>query len=201
MTFCDSSNDDLSVCEIQDPARDVGFVRIGRYRKEFLYPSIYISIQSSSFLGGFTDKGSEYQKTYLIPKYLRTNWLKAKSICKSFDLDLASFETLEEAENFLFIAKNNPFVHELWAIHLLVDGMTSTVNTSIDWYWTSSGNKVSYPLPWQKGAPDFLGGVEYCLAFSANEPSTIGFNDFSCDSSVSPFVCQRIDYFVPARSN
>ena len=51
VTFCDSSNDDLSVCEIQDPARDVGFVRIGRYRKEFLYPSIYISIQSGSKAG------------------------------------------------------------------------------------------------------------------------------------------------------
>jgi hypothetical protein len=30
----DSSNNESSFCEAQDPARDVAFVRIGRYRKE-----------------------------------------------------------------------------------------------------------------------------------------------------------------------
>ena len=134
-------------------------------------------------------------------KYLRTNWLKAKSICKSFDLELASFETLAEAENFINIAKNHPFVISYGGNHMLVDGMTDTPNTKTEWFWTKTGTKVSYSLPWQKGEPNFLNEGEYCLAISAHEPSTLGFNDIPCQLGLIAFVCQRIDYFVPVRIN
>jgi len=49
VTFGDSSNYESSVCEAQDPARDVAFVRIGRYRKK-LNPTRHNSIKMSFFL-------------------------------------------------------------------------------------------------------------------------------------------------------
>jgi len=79
--------------------------------------------------------------------------------------------------------------------------MTPSGNTSIDWYWTNTGTKVSYSIPWQNGGPDFFNGIEYCLSFTGNEPSHVGFNDHPCFGLLTPFVCQRIDYFVPARAN
>ena len=48
VVFGDNSNDESSVCQAQDPARDVAFVRIGRYRKES-YPSRHNSIKISYF--------------------------------------------------------------------------------------------------------------------------------------------------------
>jgi len=198
VVFGDSSNYESSNCENRDPARDVAFVRIGRYRKK-AYPSRHNSIKISSFLGGFTDKGSEYQKTYLLSKYLRTNWFDAKLVCKSFDLELASFETLTEVEYFINIVKNHPFVISYGGYHMLVDGITNTPNSTTDWYWTNSGTKVSFALPWQRGEPNYLNEGEYCLALSAHEPSTLGFNDFPCQIGLRAFVCQRIDFFVPVQ--
>ncbi|CAG9807028.1 unnamed protein product [Chironomus riparius] len=184
--FCDNSIEremrESSICENNDPVRDVAFVRIGRYN-------------------GYTDKGSEYQKTYLVSRYAKTTWMNAKTYCKSFDLDLVSFETLTEVYNFIDMAKENSFVKSLGGVHMLVDGMTPTPNTTTEWYWTNTGTKVSFTLPWQEGEPNFLNNGEYCLALSAHEVSTLGFNDFPCDVGLSPFVCQRADFYVPLRAN
>ena len=145
-------------------------------------------------LGGFTDNGSEFQKTYLASRYAKSSWFKAKSICKSFDLELVSFETLNEAQVFLDICKNNEFIKSLGSPYIHVDGMTQTPHSPTEWYWTNSGRKVSFRIPWQNGQPDF-DGDEYCLSVVANE----GFNDLPCETYIGSFICQRLDYFSQAR--
>ena len=100
------------------------------------------------------------------------------------------------------MSKNNPFVYALWAVYICVDGMTDTSSTTTEWYWTNSGRKISYAIPWQSESPQIPEGTQYCLTFTANEPSSIGFVGIQCE--IIPkwhFVCQRVDYFIPARVN
>jgi hypothetical protein len=105
-------------------------------------------------------------------------------------MELVSFETLTEVNAFMSMSKRN----ESSTAHIWyhIDGMTLTPFSPTDWYWTNSGNKVSFLMPWAYNQPDFYGGTEYCLSIFPNE----GFNDIPCDSSVESFFCQRLDYFL-----
>ena len=154
------------------------------------------------YLGGFTDNGAEYHKTYLASRYAKANWIDAKTICNSFDLELASFETLPEATSFLGMCLKNDFILSYGESYFHIDGMTQTPNSTTEWYWTNSGRKISFPIPWQPKQPDLFGGVEYCLSFMAFRYYNVpGFNDIGCKSVMMPFVCQRLDYVIPVRIN
>ena len=96
------------------------------------------------------------------------------------------------------MCENNAFMRSYGDTYIHVDGMTNTPRSSTDWYWTNSGRKINFPIPWQRVQPDFFLN-EYCLSFmSYNVP---GFNDLPCETYIAPFVCQRLDYFVPVRAN
>jgi len=124
-------------------------------------------------------------------------------ICNSFDFELASFETLAEATSFLNMCINNDFIQSYGLIHIHVDGMTLIPNSTTEWYWTNSGKKISFSIPWQPGEPDFYGGDEYCFSFIAFRylSNFLGFNVLNCKGYTAPFMCQRLDYFVPVRIN
>jgi hypothetical protein len=184
--FCQNPDEEQfvksSICEKNGPVRDVAFERIGRYR-------------------GFTENGAEYQKTYLASRYAIANWFEAKAICKSFDLELASFETLAEANFFLNLCYDNDFIQSYGLTHIHIDGMTQTPNSTTEWYWTNSGKKISFSIPWHPGQPDFFGD-EYCFSFMASPlANVLGFNDMRCNDYIAPFVCQRIDFSIPVRLN
>ena len=85
-----------------------------------------------TFLDGFANNGSEYQKTFLKFKYAGLNWFNAKATCISFGLDLASFETLPEAQAFIKMAIENDFIKSNGITHLIIDGMANTPKSTTD---------------------------------------------------------------------
>lgn len=95
------------------------------------------------------------------------------------------------------MSKEHEFMKSFGDPYFICDGMTSLPHSPTDWYWTNSGNKVSFFIPWQNGQPDFGGEAEYCLSFMIND----GFNDINCQNHIAPFVCQRLDYFAQIREN
>lgn len=127
-------------------------------------------------------------------RYALADWYQGKIICKSFGLELVSLETLTEAEYFYNLCHNND-VTVGW---IFIDGMTLTPKSSTDWYWTNSGKKISYPIPWFPGQPDNYNEDEQCLTISH---TNFLFNDQVCQNYPSLFVCQRIDYFISRSSN
>ena len=74
--------------------------------------------------------------------------------------------------------------------------MTLTPRSPTDWYWTKNGEKISFPIPWQPDEPNFDYNEEFCLSVWIQNVRVIGFNDGRCLSSLWPYICQRIDYFV-----
>ncbi|KAL7036617.1 hypothetical protein ACKWTF_008874 [Chironomus riparius] len=157
---------------------DVVFANMGTYR-------------------GFTTDGSEYQKSYFVSRWFGENWTGARSFCSSFNLQLVSLQTLQEALAFLYLADTHPYFKKYTACSMFyIDGMTSIMKSTTEWYWADSGNKISYPMPWLSGQPDNANGDERCLAFRRNTPTqNYRFVDNTC-SGGPHFVCQRIDFFI-----
>ena len=136
-------------------------------------------------IGGRTYKDVGYTKTYYYSKLFKVNWVEAKAICKAFDLELATFETSEEAKNFLNITAN--FEHH----YVLVDGIALTQESPTDWYWTNSGKKIPYDIEWADGEPNYYEAEERCLSIGiGNKKKYLGFNDYQCWSDTIPFICE-----------
>lgn len=103
---------------------------------------------------------------------------------------MVSFETLEEARSFLSMVDNNSVLRKMSKVWLWIDAITLTVKSTTDWYWTKTGNIISFPLDWYKGQPS--GSGQYCLSISKRSATTkFGFNDLQCYDSYN-IVCQRI---------
>lgn len=147
--------------------------------------------------GGFLSKGSEYQKSYFFTRHFKASWVEARSFCHSYGLEFLSLDTLEEARTLQSFSDNNSNLRTSTSVWLYIDGVSMSVNSLTDWYWTKSGDKISYTIPWHPGTPNNAASNEYCLTFGkASINQKFGFDDAKCDSST--FVaCQRVDFFVP----
>jgi hypothetical protein len=160
---------------------------------------IFFKIISNS-TGGFTNDGAEYQKTFFIPRYSTAHWAESKGICKSHGFELATFETLQEAQALLTMTENHSFVKPINGIWFWVNGITLLPKTATSWYWADTGNKISFPIPWISGQPSNT--EQYCLGIG--KPSLnvkFGFvNGFCSGHGFLYFVCQRTDLFVDNRS-
>ncbi|CAG9809164.1 unnamed protein product [Chironomus riparius] len=155
------------------PSYDAAFAEIGRY------------------YGQVNDW--KYRKVYFISKYFKSSWAEAKAICRSFDLELATFENLVEFTNFQKILKAaNPFPPNIDMVH--VDGMTPNTGSTTDWYWTNSGVKIPYTLQWNPGQPDNAGGQEACLTIR-KYGGDYAFNDYFCSERTTYFICQKTELF------
>jgi len=145
-----------------------------------------------------TENGSEYQKSYYFPIHFRTSWGNAKGICSSFGLELATMETRAEADSFLEIVEYHQTIKSFGIVWILIDGITSVPRSTTEWYWTKTGNKISFTLPWGPGQPDFDRNRELCLSVGkGNLNHKFGFNDLPCWDTVTPFICQKIDFMMP----
>jgi hypothetical protein len=134
-------------------------------------------------------------------RYDTADWFGAKALCKSFGLELATFETLTEAETFIQMAKEFYLIKGNAHPYVIIDGMTLTPLSTTDWYWTRTGEKIPFTIPWREGEPNFMNDIEYCMALILQEQFSIGFIDFPCQTYEHPFICQRIDYLIPVRMN
>ncbi|KAL7036602.1 hypothetical protein ACKWTF_008861 [Chironomus riparius] len=167
----------IPLSKIADPiiVNDVVFHKLGTFR-------------------GFTNGTSEFQKTYLFYKYSMSSWAEARSFCSSYGLEFLSMDTLEEALAVLTMADDNSVLQTHAQAWIYIDSITQTIKSPTDWYWTKTGKKISYSIPWRVGTPDNHLGSENCLSigrYYANEK--FGFDDAMCDSKTL-IACQRIEF-------
>ncbi|CAG9805251.1 unnamed protein product [Chironomus riparius] len=160
---------------------DIAFVKVGTYR-------------------GYTNEGKEYQKSYFFPKYFRNGMAEAKAICKAYNLELATFETITETLMVLNMCENNEYIKSIadpknfW---IVIDAMTTTPKSATEWFWTNSGRKISFTVPWAPNQPDFFENHEYCLAIGKDQSTpNYRFNDMPCLNINRPFLCQNFDYMI-----
>jgi len=150
------------------------------------------------FSGGWAENGSEYQKSYYFPRFFRTSWGEAKGLCSSFGLELATVETRTEAETFLNIVENHQNIKALGKVWIRIDGITLSGKSTTEWFWTKSGNKIPFSLPWSPGQPDCYQSNEYCLSIGkGNANHKFGFNDVPCWNDSSSFICQKVEFMMP----
>lgn len=137
--------------------------------------------------GGIDHNGTEYEKTFFVPRYFKTASSVVRPICQAHGYDAASLDTLEEFEAVSLLCKrhqnliNNDYVH--------IDGITMTPKSQKDWYWTVSGKKVNYEMSWAPKNLDFNYNSEWCL--SLGPANVYQFNDIRCQDQNLSFICQR----------
>ncbi|KAL7036603.1 hypothetical protein ACKWTF_008862 [Chironomus riparius] len=153
---------------------DVAFYKLGTYR-------------------GFTDDGAEYQKTFFFSRYSESFWAESKAICNAFKMELASMETLAEANALLTMADNHSFLRAVNDIIIWIDGIALSPISTTDWYWSNSGEKINFPIPWVIGQPSSTD--QRCLSIhKAGINQKFGFNDFHCSDSY--FIYLFVDVTV-----
>ena len=107
-------------------------------------------------------------------------------------MELATFETRDEALNFInFLEEHEYFKASLRLIN--VDGITDSQGSPTEWYWTNSGEKIPYSIPWAAGQPDNFYNNEPVLSvgrISMND--SIGFNDAPANYAAR-FACQKTE--------
>lgn len=128
-------------------------------------------------------------KTFYVSRYSRHTWIDSYSKCKDFGLEFASFDSLEEFQTMKKLCSNTTSTNFTVFIH--VGGATLNGGSLTDWYWITTGEKISYKMPWLKGEPNNHKKNEFCLSVGLNE---FYFNDIDCmfyDKLM--FMCQKID--------
>jgi len=163
-----------------------------------LIKSFYLNL-IFHFTGGFTDNGVEYQKSFFFQRYSTAPWAESKAICKAFDLELVSFETLAESRAFLSMVENYSGFRKLDSVWLWIDGIALTGKSPTDWYWTKSGKKISFPMDWYINSPGSID--QFCMCIGrATITTTSGFNDCYCYNAYK-IACQRTEFFLSSKDN
>ncbi|CAG9802947.1 unnamed protein product [Chironomus riparius] len=162
----------------------------------FFFIACYASDEQVAFVNigsvnGTDSSGVNYQKTFYLPRYFRTTWMLARAMCKSYDLEFASADTLDEATTLVSFVKNNSgYVY----VTALIGGLTLTPKSKTDWYWVNSGNKVAYDIPWYVTQPNNYEGKEQCLGIGRGYKDKFDFHDYKCMGEDLTFICQKIEY-------
>ena len=112
-------------------------------------------------------------------------------------MEFLSVETLTEARAYLSMLDNDSFLRSIGGAYIYIDGISLTSRSPTDWYWSNTGKKVSFPIPWRAGQPNNGGGSEYCLTiYRPNIGERFGFDDATCMGSA--YVgCYRVDFLLP----
>ena len=123
---------------------------------------------------------------------------ESRAICRSYGLELVTLATLNETRAFLNMADNCKNLRDL---EILVDGASPSSNLATDWYWTKTGEKITFPIPWYTGQPNGFNNVQFCLSiYKENASKYFGFNDASCTNPFL-FACQRNELYIPKNSD
>ncbi|KAL7036610.1 hypothetical protein ACKWTF_008867 [Chironomus riparius] len=101
----------------------------------------------------------------------------------------------------LNLADNDSYLRTLSGEGFFIDAITLTLKSTTDWYWTKSGQKLSFALPWMPGEPNNHNNAhEVCLSFGkVTVSSKSAFNDAPCTSTAYTFLCQKIEFSIPLK--
>lgn len=174
----------LSEQKRQSHIDNVAFIKLGSYSK---CRRIQHYFQSADFNFKLIQGYENNEKTYFIPRYFTASWIHSRSICKAYEMDFVSLDTLAEAQNFLKICRENAGYFGRWT-H--IGGITLEGASTESWYWVDSGNHINYTLNFGSGQPDNYGGNELCLSIGKYAGNQFYFNDIRCEVT-AVFVCQK----------
>ncbi|KAL7036615.1 hypothetical protein ACKWTF_008872 [Chironomus riparius] len=157
---------------------NIAFIKLGSYR-------------------GFKNDGAEYQKTYFMPRFSQTNWAESRSFCNSYKMDLLTIETEMELKAYLNLLNINSYLRTIPYIQFWADSLTVTLKSKTEWFWTGTGNKISFPISWIGTEPNNDGGSEHCLViFKPSVNANFGFADGNCNIHRYA-LCQKLDLLIP----
>ena len=132
-----------------------------------------------------TSKDSAYLKHFYIPKFAKSDWIAARSICQSYGLEFATFSSLTEVNSLKYLDGKD---------YILIGGTTSTGKSLSDWYWVTTGEKINFEIPWYPGEPSFSSENENCMNLIKSGSNEYKFNDAPCDDARLPFICEKIEW-------
>jgi hypothetical protein len=172
---------------------DVVFIKLGSFSKKTKL-IVVDSIIIYNFI--FADLNGKHVKSYFIPRYFKSQWVNAKSICQSYGMEFVSLETQQEADNFLGLCNRNT---KLFEAHVNIGGMTLEGKSTDKWYWVNSRKHIDYPIAFAPSEPNFGHGLEFCLAVIKLPNDIFMFNDVACNGGLDhllerQFICEKVDY-------
>lgn len=188
----------LSLCRQCDEEL-VGFRKIGLHRKSphnngnsklgFKVTSALSDAISRTFKDSTDVNANRYAKIFYLSMDFEGNWMESRSFCKTFDMDLVSFDTSYEFSNFVRQAMKNVHYFDKWT-H--IGGVSKVAGKQRDWYWIANNRKVVFPMQFATGHPNNYLGRQNCLGISKEE-KTFEFQDIDCWGKFEEkFICQKI---------
>lgn len=133
--------------------------------------------------------GNRYAKIFYLSTDFEASWMDARSFCKTYDMDLTSFDTNYEFTNFVKHAMKSLYYFDKWT-H--IGGISKLAGKHREWYWIATNRKVSYPMVFAVGQPNNYLGRQNCLGVSKEE-KTFEFQDIDCHGRFEEkFICQKI---------
>lgn len=164
-------------------------IRITKIILDFLKLGNTVRVIDSmrTFLKNFHSDGVKEKRMYWLSVRLNVRWNDAKTLCKSYGLELLHLESKDEMN--YFIKACNQYKN-LFGDYTFVDGVTDLGKSKTEWFYSETGRKVSFALPWLPGTPDNVGSDEHCLSI-AKAQGTFLFNDVNCDGTKEgkKFLC------------
>lgn len=129
-------------------------------------------------------------------------WMASFSWCAANDLQLVTFETQDEYDNFLALVKAKRSSHLLQLkssgggeVLLYLGGYCKTPGQLTGWIWYGPGKPTSVNWGWQKNQPDNWQNAEWCMNYKYD--ATVGLwamNDLPCNMYNLPPVCQEVNH-------
>lgn len=128
-------------------------------------------------------------KVYHLSMDFEGNWMDSRSYCKTYDMELVTFDTSYEFSVFVKIAMRNVHYFHKWT-H--IGGVSKFVGKNREWFWVNGSRKINFPLQFAAGQPNNYLGRQNCLGISKEE-KTFEFQDIDCHGRFEEkFICQKI---------
>lgn len=142
----------------------------------------YVGLRQLGKYSGVNEEGVSYEKTFYVSSYLKLTPPQARSFCKTFGLDLISFESRSE---FLMVReKFEPELPRDKNIFLAIGGFAhADSNGKSYFYWITSGIKTFSNLE--------AINQEMCMGIR-NGLTEVALATISCYEPLK-FVCQEVE--------
>lgn len=139
-----------------------------------------------------TEYADEYnnlvEKTYYASRDLKVHWSDALVTCKAFGMDLVELPLKAEADVFFSLCSQQQYHLNDNYYHVGATYIGAGLN---NWYWMTTGKRISYALWYAPGQPDNKDGKEHFLSVYKNGGS-FSFNDLDYNLTKWNFFCQHI---------
>ena len=91
---------------------------------------------------------AKYMKVFYLSMDFEANWMDSRSFCKTYGMDLATFDSSLEFSNFLKHAMKSVSYFNKWT-H--IGGVSKFVGKHRDWYWITTNRRVTFNMQFAVG--------------------------------------------------